>query len=128
MDLSDLIDRNAGFTPDRVALRFQRQDVTYAAFATRIAAVARGLQSACGVRHGDRVALLAANHPDYLVLLFACARLGAILVPLNWRLAVPELAFIVGDATPSVLFAGAEFADAMTPPAKPLPADPDAAP
>jgi fatty-acyl-CoA synthase len=59
------------------------------------------------------VALLAANHPDYLVLLFACARLGAMLVPLNWRLAVPELAFVLSDATPSVLFAGAEFAETM---------------
>jgi fatty-acyl-CoA synthase len=113
MDLSDLIDRNAAFTPDRLALRFAAQDLSYAAFAARIAAVARGLQSGCGVRRGDRVALLAANHPDYLVLLFACARLGAMLVPLNWRLAVPELAFVLTDATPSVLFAGAEFADAM---------------
>jgi fatty-acyl-CoA synthase len=113
MDLSDLIDRNAAFTPDRLALRFEGRNLTYAGFATRIAAVARGLQSTCGVRRGDRVALLAANHPDYLVLLFACARLGAILVPLNWRLAVPELAFIISDSAPSVLFAGAEFADAM---------------
>jgi fatty-acyl-CoA synthase len=113
MNLSDLIDRNAAFTPDRLALRFAGQDLSYAAFAARIAAVARGLQSAYGIRRGDRVALLAANHPDYLVLLFACARLGAMLVPLNWRLAMPELAFVLGDATPSVLFAGAEFADTM---------------
>jgi fatty-acyl-CoA synthase len=113
MNLADLIDRNAAFTPDRLALRFEGRDLSYAGFATRIAAVARGLQSACGVRCGDRVALLAANHPEHLVLLFACARLGAMLVPLNWRLAVPELAFIVGDSTPRVLFAGAEFADAM---------------
>jgi fatty-acyl-CoA synthase len=113
MDLSDLIERNAAFTPDRVALRFEGNDLSYAAFAARIAAVARGLQLVHGVRRGDRVAVLAANHPDYLVLLFACARLGAMLVPLNWRLAVPELAYMVTDATPSVLFAGAAFADAM---------------
>jgi fatty-acyl-CoA synthase len=113
MNLSDLIDRNAAFTPDRLALRFAGQDLSYAAFAARIEAVARGLQSAHSIRRGDRVALLAANHPDYLVLLFACARLGAMLVPLNWRLAVPELAFVLTDATPSVLFAGAEFAGTM---------------
>jgi fatty-acyl-CoA synthase len=113
MDLSDLIERNAAFTPDRLALRFEGADLSYGAFAARIAAVARGLQRECGVRRGDRVALLATNHPDYLVLLFACARLGAMLVPLNWRLAIPELAFVLGDATPSVLFAGAEFADAL---------------
>jgi fatty-acyl-CoA synthase len=113
MDLSDLIDRNAAFTPDRLALRFEGADLSHGAFAARIASVARGLQRQCGVRRGDRVALLAANHPDYLVLLFACARLGAILVPLNWRLAVPELAFVLSDATPSVVFAGAEFAETM---------------
>jgi fatty-acyl-CoA synthase len=113
MDLSDLIERNAAFTPDRLAVRFEGSDLSYGAFAARIAAVARGLQRECGVRRGDRVALLATNHPDYLVLLFACARLGAMLVPLNWRLAVPELAFVLSDATPSVLFAGAEFAETM---------------
>jgi fatty-acyl-CoA synthase len=113
MNLSDLIDRNAAFTPDRLALRFERFDLSYAAFAARIAAVARGLQLECGVRRGDRVALLATNHPDYLVLLFACARLGAMLVPLNWRLAMPELAFVLSDATPTALLAGAEFAETM---------------
>jgi fatty-acyl-CoA synthase len=111
MNLSDLIDRNAAFAPDRPALRFDDTALTYAAFASRIAGVARGLHAACGVRRGDRVALLAANHPDYLVLLFACARLGALLVPLNWRLAVPELAYMLADARPSVLVVAAEFAD-----------------
>jgi fatty-acyl-CoA synthase len=88
MDLSDLIDRNAAFTPDKVAIRFQGRTLNYADFAGRIAAAARALKSRLGVGRGDRVAILAANHPDYLVLLYACARLGAMLVPLNWRLAV----------------------------------------
>jgi fatty-acyl-CoA synthase len=91
MDLSDLIERNAAFTPGRTALRFEGRTLSYADFAARIAAVARGLHAGCGLRRGDRVALLAANHVDYLVLLFACARLGALLVPLNWRLVVPEV-------------------------------------
>ncbi len=72
--------------------------LTYAAFAARIEAAARALKSELGVGRGDRVAILAANHPDYLVLLYACARLGAMLVPLNWRLAVPEQLFILTDA------------------------------
>jgi fatty-acyl-CoA synthase len=113
MDLSDLIERNAAFTPGRTALRFEGRTLSYADFAARIAAVARGLHAGCGLRRGDRVALLAANHVDNLVLLFACARLGALLVPLNWRLAVPELAFMLRDSTPSVLFAGTEFAATM---------------
>src|SRR5262249_57782713 len=94
MDLSDLIARNADFTPDKIALRFDGRSFTYAAFAARIAATARALKSQLGVARGDRVAILAANHPDYLVLLYACARLGAMLVPLNWRLPIAEPMFI----------------------------------
>src|SRR4051812_19357160 len=103
MDLSDLIDRHAAFTPDKIAIRFAGRTLTYAAFAARIAAAARALKSQLGIGRGDRVAILAANHPDYLVLLYACARLGALLVPLNWRLAVPEQLFILGDASIKVL-------------------------
>ena len=69
MDLSDLIDRNAAFTPGKTAIRFHGQAITYAGFSARIAAMARGLKALLGVGRGDRVAILAANHPDYLVLL-----------------------------------------------------------
>ncbi len=52
------------------------------------------------------------NDTDVFELQFACRRLGAIFLPLNWRLAVPELEFICKDAGPVVLIHGAEFADA----------------
>ena len=103
MDLSDLIDRHAAFTPDKTAIRFQGRTLTYATFAARIAAAARALKSELGIGRGDRVAILSTNHPDYLVLLYACARLGAMLVPLNWRLAVPEQVFILSDASVKAL-------------------------
>src|ERR1700719_308911 len=111
MDLSDLIARNADFTPDKVALRFGGQSLSYAAFAARIVAAARALKSQLGVARGDRVAILAANHPDYLVLLYACARLGAMLVPLNWRLAIPEQMFILTDASVKALMVEQAFAE-----------------
>ena len=57
-----------------------------------------------GVAAGDRVAILARNSAAHLALLAACARVGAILVPLNWRLAAPELARVLRDCTPRVLF------------------------
>src|SRR5262245_43478690 len=110
MDLSDLIDRNAAFTPDKPALRFEGRDISYCALSGRIATAARALKAELGVRPGDRVAILAANHPDYLVLLYACARLGAMLVPINWRLAVPEQVFILRDAAVTALFVEQEFA------------------
>ena len=115
MDLSDLIDRNAAFTPDKVAIRFQDRTISYAAMATRIAQAARALKSQLGVGRGDRLAILAANHPDYLVLLYACARLGVLLVPLNWRLALPEQLFILADASVKVLLLQDAFAALVAP-------------
>ena len=109
MDLADLIDRNASFTPDKPALRYQGQVCSYAALAERIDTLARAMKSQLGVHRGDRVAVLALNSPDYLVLLYACARLGAMLVPLNWRLAVPEQVFILTDASVKALFLAEAF-------------------
>jgi fatty-acyl-CoA synthase len=115
MDLADLIDRNAAFAPDKPAIYFGGATLTYAAFAARIAAAARALKSQLGVGRGDRVAILSLNHPDYLVLLYACARLGAMLVPLNWRLAVPEQAFILSDASVKALMVEQGLAAVIAP-------------
>src|SRR5437773_2273788 len=121
MDLSDLINRNAAFAPDKPAIRFAGGTLTYAGLAQRIADAARALKSQLGVGRGDRVAILAANHPDYLVLLYACARLGALLVPLNWRLAVPEQVYILCDASVKALVVEEAFAPVIAPLSKALP-------
>ena len=73
--------------------------------------------AACGVTKGDRVAMLAMNSTDGMEVHSACAKLGAIYLPLNWRLAAPELDFILGDAEPRVLIhdtAMADLAGALT--------------
>ena len=121
MDLSDVIDRNAAFAPDKAAIRFGDRTLTYAGFASRIAALARGLKSRLGVGRGDRVAILATNHPDTLALLYACARLGAMMVPLNWRLAVPEQVFILADASVKALVVEQSLAAVIGPLAEALP-------
>src|SRR5215470_4251038 len=110
MDLSDLIDRNAAFTPAKAAISFAGATLSYAGLAGRIAEAARALKSQLGIERGDRIAILAGNHPDYLVLLYACARVGAMLVPLNWRLALTELTYILADAAVKALFVEAAFA------------------
>ena len=121
MDLSDLIDRNAAFAPEKAAIRFADSTLSYGHLAQRIADAARALKSQLGVGRGDRVAILATNHPDYLVLLYACARLGAMLVPLNWRLAVPEQVYILCDASVKALVVEREFAGVVAPLEKALP-------
>jgi fatty-acyl-CoA synthase len=113
MDLSDLIARNAAFTPDKSAIIFEGESFSYAALAARIERTACALKAEFGVGRGDRVAILSLNRPDYLVLLYACARLGAMLVPLNWRLAVAEQLFILSDASAKVLVLEAAFAEIL---------------
>jgi fatty-acyl-CoA synthase len=113
MDLSGLIERNAAFTPGKPATVFEGETLSYAAFNARIEQAASALKAECGVSRGDRVAILSLNRPDYLVLLYACARLGAMLVPLNWRLAVAEQLFILSDAAAKVLVLEQAFAEVL---------------
>jgi fatty-acyl-CoA synthase len=113
MDLSDLIERNAAFAPDKPAILFEGEILTYAAFAKRIEQAARALKAEFDIGRGDRIAILSLNRPDYLVLLYACARLGAMLVPLNWRLAVTEQLFILSDASVKMLVLEQAFAEIL---------------
>lgn len=65
--------------------------------------------AAAGIGRGDRVAVLARDRPEVVHLYFACLRRGAVLVPLNWRLAPAELTAIVEDAAPAALFGEEDF-------------------
>ena len=121
MDLCSLIERNAAFAPAKPAILFEGKTLTYAAFNARIEQTARALKAEFGVGCGDRVAILSLNRPDYLVLLYACARLGAILVPLNWRLAAAEQLFILSDAAAKVLVLEQAFAGILPALEKSLP-------
>ena len=80
----------------------RQRSYSYAQLADAADLCALQLQS-LGLQQGERIALLAANCPQTLMLLFACARLGVVLVPLNYRLTPAELSAIVADADPSLL-------------------------
>lgn len=110
----DWIAYHARFAPQSEAAHdlASGRRLTYAQFDERITRGALWLARDFGVRPGDRVAVLSMNDTDVFELQFACRRLGAIFLPLNWRLAVAELEFICKDASPIVLIHGAEFADA----------------
>lgn len=109
MDLSDWIVRRASFSPHHTAIHFRGEAITYAALAARVDRIAGMLKDGLGITRGDRVAVLGYNNPETVALLFACARLGAILVPLNWRLAPPEHLEILQNCTPRALIAEPAF-------------------
>ncbi|MCK2088809.1 long-chain fatty acid--CoA ligase [Thauera aromatica] len=112
MGLWQWIARHAAATPGKVALRFGGQDLNYAQFAARIERFAAALD-ATGSGHGKCVAYLGHNRPETLVALFACARLGALFMPMNWRLAGAEHRRLLEDCPPAVLIAESPFADAI---------------
>ncbi|MCK2244266.1 long-chain fatty acid--CoA ligase [Crossiella sp. S99.2] len=89
-------------TPQAVAVRHEDRELSYAELSRRVTGLAHGL-SAAGVRFGDRVAYLGPNHPAYLELLFACGLLGAVFVPLNFRLAAPEIDHALTDSGAAML-------------------------
>jgi fatty-acyl-CoA synthase len=109
----DWIGHHADLRPDATALIDDGRDLilSYADLEDRSRRLASWL-AAAGVGPGDRLAFLAANTTDVFEALFACAKLTAVLVPLNWRLAVPELQFIVDDCRPEVLIYEDTFAAA----------------
>lgn len=98
--------------PATVAVRFGERAFTYAQLDARSRAVASMLRHSWGVGPGDRVAWLGFNHADQLVLLFALARLGAILLPLNFRLAPAEWDGLVADCAPRHLVYDTAWAEA----------------
>jgi acyl-CoA synthetase (AMP-forming)/AMP-acid ligase II len=103
LTLYDLFQRNASLHGDRPALEDNRGQMSYRELADRTAVLARAL-SRHGLTKGDRVAILANNSEAYFLVMGAAACLGAILVPLNWRLAVEELHHIITDAEPAWIF------------------------
>ena len=113
-DISDWIEKHADFDPDKIAIRFEGDDITYQRFAETVRRYARTLKLDYRVKRGDRVAYLGLNSPNVVYLLFACARIGAIFSPLNWRLTVPEHVYILSDSAATLLFCDHDFKDTAT--------------
>ncbi len=88
--------------PDKAITVFEGTATTYGEMATRAKQLAGGL-SECGVGRGDVVALLSYNCPEFLETIFAANYLGAIAMPLNWRLAAPEVRYILEHSGARVL-------------------------
>lgn len=96
------LDRLAMRSPDRAALADSDRTRSFAELASRAARLAGWLGRA-GIGRGDRVALLLGNRAAFVEAVFACARIGAIALPTNVRLAPPEIRHLFDDATPKLL-------------------------
>ena len=108
-NISQWIQTHAVFTSEQHAIIDAKESITYAQLEQRIQDHARLLKYQLRIGRGDRVAYLGYNSSEFLCLLFACARLGALFIPMNWRLASPELDYILNDASPSAVVCTNDF-------------------
>ncbi len=108
--LGDIARIQAQARGETIALTFEGRAVSYAAFDRHSSQVANGLIK-MGVKPGDRIAYLGKNSDLYFEALFGATKAGAVMAPINWRLAPPEVRYIIGDAAAKVLFVGPEFID-----------------
>jgi long-chain acyl-CoA synthetase len=112
--LYNVFKRNARSDGNRLAFISGEEKVTYREVLEKVDRLAFGL-SGIGLRKGDRIGVLAQNSLEYVYLYGAAAKLGAIMLPMNWRLSSQEVEYILSDGSPKVIFAGLEFHGMISP-------------
>jgi fatty-acyl-CoA synthase len=110
MNIGEWIYKRALTYPQRPFLKQEDRAFTNRQFNARVNQTAHAL-TALGVKKGERVATLMVNSSEFLEVFFACAKTGAMIVPINLKLALPEVGYIIKDATPRALIYSAEFVD-----------------
>ena len=106
--IADIARVHAAQRPDAVALVVGEDRITFAELDARSSRAAQAFRAA-GVRFGDRVAFIEKNGAEFFDVLIGLAKLGAVGVAVNWRLAAPEMCQIIDDAQASVVVVGSEF-------------------
>ncbi len=110
VNLSAFVKWHAACTPDRVSLVFGPERISYSDFYDRILRMAAFLKRK-GIGADDVVAAFMKNSAAFLEIAFATSHLGAVFLPVNYRLARDEVEYILGDAGARLLFADDEYAD-----------------
>ncbi len=106
--LGDVARYHREVRPQAVALEFEGRATSYADFDRNTDRVAAALLAE-GLTKGDRIAYVGKNSDHYFELLFGAAKAGVVLAPIGWRLAAPEIAYILGDAEARMVFVGPEL-------------------
>lgn len=106
--------RGARLFPDRPAVVDAATSLTHAELSHQVGRLTALLLS-WGLQPGDRIVMLSKNRWEYAALFHAAARMGAVVVPLNWRLRLPELRWIIADAAPAAVLAEPSFAQTIEP-------------
>jgi long-chain acyl-CoA synthetase len=106
--LVDSLAAAAAAWPDKTAFSFEGRTTDFAAFDRQTDQIAAAFRAA-GIARGARIAYVAKNSDSFFAALYGAMKIGAVMVPVNWRLAGPEMAFIINDSEAPILLVGAEF-------------------
>ncbi len=98
--------------PDQAAIVHGDRRLSFAQLDRAANRVANALRES-GLRPGDHVCVLDKGHDRFFEVMFGIAKAGGVFTPVNWRLAAPEIAYVINDAEATVLIVGGEFADAV---------------
>ena len=110
---TDWLAKWATYTPNRMFLREHQRDMqwSYSDFNLRTNSLASYLVDQYKIKKGDRIAIYSKNKAEHVILFLACIKIGALLVPLNFRLMPRELDILINDADPKLFFYDEEFTD-----------------
>lgn len=118
--LGDLLTRTVARYPDKLAFTYKDRKLTYEALDNLVNQTAHGLIKR-GVKKGDRLALLSKNNLDFIIVMFATARMGAVFIPINYMLTKSDIAYILKHAEVTGVFAEQTYIDTLEDAAKGLP-------
>jgi acyl-CoA synthetase (AMP-forming)/AMP-acid ligase II len=110
--LLDVVRGHAEQRGEAIAFTFEGRETSYAQFERNSNKVAHAL-AAAGLTAGDRIAYVGKNSDHYFELLLGAMKIGVVMAPVNWRLAPPEMIYIIDNAEAKALFVGVEFTDAV---------------
>lgn len=110
--LGDLLTRTAARNPHKQAFTFKERTVTYEQLDELVNQTAHGMLEK-GIQKGDRLALLSKNSLDFVVVVFAAAKIGAVTIPINYMLRKNDIAYILKHAEVTALFSAKEYTDIL---------------
>lgn len=110
VNIAHNLEQTAKFLPDKPAIIFEGQTMTYQELEEKVCQLASGLEK-IGIQEGDRLALFMPNTPEFVIIYFAAQKLGAIVVALNVLLVKNEVSYILNDCDAKMIFAAREQAE-----------------
>jgi len=112
VDIGLTLTRNANRTPEKIAFKFGENEYTYSQFNKQVNRLANGL-IARGINKGDKIAMMMKNSDLYVVVFYASMKVGAVAVPINFRLTEREVQYILKDSDAVALFFDSEYGETI---------------